>query len=227
MPWAANIRRKIDPMPGSGPDLPDAWRLAFFGGTAASGASEFFSGGTGGSAHRLPNRGGWVEHGHHALFNLERFQNLGGYHDTFSEDTEFDRRLVKSGGRIWLADDLVITYFPRSNTMSLFRQHFGYGRGRARSFVRHGGRKRIRHFILPSIAPMVILGFLGSLYWPLSVPGSVWLFACLASGFALGINQRDICAAGSGDSSMVMQLAWSLGYWRESLSISAHRVARP
>jgi succinoglycan biosynthesis protein ExoA len=192
---------------------------------AAAAAQNSFLG-TGGSAHRLPNRGGWVEHGHHALFNLEWFKKLGGYHDTFSEDTEFDRRLVKSGGKIWLADDLVITYFPRSNTISLFRQHFGYGRGRARTFARHGGMKRIRHFILPSIAPVVILGFLGPLCWPLAFPGTVWLFACLSYGFALGVRQRDICAAGSGYSSMVMQLAWSLGYWREIISIRAHRLAR-
>jgi succinoglycan biosynthesis protein ExoA len=193
---------------------------------AAAAAQNSFLG-TGGSAHRLPNRGGWVEHGHHALFNLEWFRRLGGYHDTFSEDTEFDRRLVKSGGKIWLADDLVITYFPRSNTISLFRQHVGYGRGRARTFVRHGGRKHVRHFILPSIAPMIILGFLGPLCWPLAVPGTVWLFACLSYGFALGISQRDICAAGSGYSSMVMQLAWSLGYWREIISIRVYRLALP
>ena len=182
--------------------------------------------GTGGSAHRLPNRGGWVEHGHHALFNLERFRKLGGYDSEFSEDADFDRRLIKSGAKIWLADDLVITYLPRSNTISLFRQHLGYGRGRAHTFVRHGGRQRIRHFILPSIAPIVILGLLGPLYWPLILPASAWLLACLLYGIVLGIRQKDICAAGSGYVSIVMQLAWSLGHWREIITIRAHRLFR-
>lgn len=193
---------------------------------AAAAAQNSFLG-TGGSAHRLLNRGGWVEHGHHAIFDLEWFRKLGGYDGELNEDAEFDRRLVKSGGRIWLADDLVITYFPRSNAISLFRQYLNYGRGRARTFVRHGGRKRIRHFILPSIAPIVILGFLGSIYWPLAIPGSVWLFGCLSYGLVLGIRQRDICAAGSGYAAMVMQLAWSLGHWREIISIRAHTLFRP
>jgi succinoglycan biosynthesis protein ExoA len=193
---------------------------------AAAAAQNSFLG-TGGSAHRLLNRGGWVEHGHHAIFDLERFRKLGGYDDEFNEDAEFDRRLVKSGGRIWLADDLVITYFPRSNTISLFRQYVNYGRGRARTFVRHGGRKRMRHFILPSIAPIVILVFLSPLYWPLAIPGSVWLFACLSYGLVLGIRQRDICASGSGYASMVMQLAWSFGHWGEIISIRAHTRFRP
>jgi succinoglycan biosynthesis protein ExoA len=195
---------------------------------AAAAAQNSFLG-TGGSTHRLLNRGGWVEHGHHALFNLEQFHKVGGYDDEmrFNEDAEFDRRLTQSGGRIWLADDLVITYFPRSNTISLFRQYLKHGRGRAHTFARHGGRTRIRHFILPSIAPIVILGFLGPLYWPLAVPASAWLFACLSYGLVLGIKQRDVCAAGSGYTSMVMQLAWSIGHWREIISIGTRTLFRP
>jgi succinoglycan biosynthesis protein ExoA len=184
--------------------------------------------GTGGSAHRLLNRGGWVEHGHHALFDLNQFRELGGYDDglKFNEDAEFDRRLIKAGGRIWLADDLAITYFPRSNTISLFRQYLKHGRGRAHTFARHGGRKRIRHFILPCLAPFVTLGLLGPLYWPLAAPASAWLLVCLAYGIVLGIKQRDICAAGAGYVSIVMQLAWSLGHWWEVISIRMYTLFR-
>ena len=65
-----------------------------------------------------------------------------------------------------------ITYFPRGNTISLFRQYVTHGLGRARTFARHGGRKHIRHFILPSIVPMIIVGFFAPFYWPLAVPTS-------------------------------------------------------
>jgi succinoglycan biosynthesis protein ExoA len=190
---------------------------------AAAAAQNSFLG-TGGSAHRLLNRSGWVEHGHHAIFDLEQFRKLGGYDSELNEDAEFDRRLVKSGGKIWLADDLIITYFPRSNTISLFRQYMNYGRGRARTFARHGGRKRIRHLILPFIAPIVIIGFFGLLYWPLAIPDSAWLLTCLSYGLVIGIRQRDLCAAGSGYAGMVMQLAWSFGHWGEIISNRIHRL---
>jgi succinoglycan biosynthesis protein ExoA len=182
--------------------------------------------GTGGSAHRLPNRGGWVEHGHHALFSLEWFRKLGGYDykAKFNEDAEFDQRLIKDGGRIWLADDLVMTYFPRNNTISLFALYVKYGRGRAHTFFCHGGRKHIRHFILPSIAPIVILGCLAPLYWPLAVPASAWMCTCLLYGLVLGVRQKDICAAGSGYAAIAMQLAWSLGHWWEIISIRAQQT---
>jgi succinoglycan biosynthesis protein ExoA len=187
---------------------------------AAAAAQNSFLG-TGGSPHRLLNRGGWVEHGHHAICNLGWFRKVGGYNDTLSEDPEFDQRLIKSGGRIWLAEDLVITYFPRNNTTSLFRQYVKHGRGRARTFFRHGGRRHIRHFILPSIVPIVALGFLAPLYWPLALPALAWLFVCLSYGLSLGIRQKGVCAAASGYTAIVMQFAWSLGHWREIISIRA------
>ena len=192
---------------------------------AAAAAQNSFLG-TGGSAHRLPNRGGWVEHGHHAIFDLAWFCKLGGYDENlkFNEDAEFDRRLIKSGGRIWLADDLVITYFPRNSAISLFRQYVKHGRGRAHTFSRHGGRRHIRHFILPSIAPIAILGCLAPLYWPLALPAVAWLLACLFYGLVLGIRQKDVCAAGAGYAAIAMQLAWSLGHWREVIFIRAQRL---
>jgi succinoglycan biosynthesis protein ExoA len=180
--------------------------------------------GTGGSAHRLLNRGGWVEHGHHAIFDMERFRQLGGYKAELSEDPEFDQRLIKSGGRIWLADDLVITYFPRGDTTSLFRQYVKHGRGRARTFIRHGGRKRIRHFILPSVAPIVAIEIFAPLYWPLALPGLGWALLCLIYGLFLGIRQKDFCAAAAGYAAIVMQLAWSLGHWWEMTSASPRLI---
>jgi succinoglycan biosynthesis protein ExoA len=144
----------------------------------------------------------------------------------FNEDAEYDRRLVKGGGRIWLADDLVITYVPRSNTISLFRQYMKQGRGRAHTFIRHGGRKHIRHFILPSIAPIAVLGLFAPLYWPLAMPAMVWLAACLSYGLVLGIRQKKVYVAASGYTAIVMQLAWSLGHWREIISIKLNTLFR-
>jgi len=193
---------------------------------AAAAAQNSFLG-TGGSAHRLLNRGGWVEHGHHALIDLRWFRKLGGYQSDIGEDPEFDRRLIQRGGKIWLADDLVITYFPRTNTISLFRQYVRHGRGRALGFIRHGDRKHIRHFILPAIAPIIMFGLLAPLCWPLAVPALAWLFTCLSYGLVLGIREKDICALASGYAAIVMQIAWSLGHWREISSLKARTLFHP
>ena len=63
--------------------------------------------GTGGSAHRGGGgRSGWVDHGHHALFEMAAFLGVGGYDETFShnEDAELDARLRQAGAGIWLTD---------------------------------------------------------------------------------------------------------------------------
>ena len=48
----------------------------------------------GGAAHRRLSGGGWVDHGHHALFALSKFRALRGYDEAFlaNEDAEFDVR---------------------------------------------------------------------------------------------------------------------------------------
>ena len=80
--------------------------------------------GTGGAAHRRSGEEGFVDHGHHALFDLKQFDSVGGYDDTLShnEDAEFDIRLTRAGGRIWLTRAIEVTYFPRSHPLALYRQ---------------------------------------------------------------------------------------------------------
>jgi succinoglycan biosynthesis protein ExoA len=186
---------------------------------AAAAAQNSFLG-TGGARHRMVLGSGWVEHGHHALMDLKLFTLVGGYDESFShnEDAELDCRITKSGGKIWLADDLALTYFPRGSTRRLFKQYFQYGRGRAMTIQRHGGKVRRPRQLLPlAVAPAVIL----SLFFPIShyalLPAGIWMTVCLLYGLALGVK-LGICAAASGYAAMVMQLAWSMGYWRHILS---------
>ena len=105
--------------------------------------------GSGGSAHRGGQHSGWVDHGHHAGFDLAWFRRLGGYDETFShnEDAEYDRRLVAAGGLIWLEANLRIGIAPRATPMALARQYWRYGRGRARTVLKHRMRPRLRQMI--------------------------------------------------------------------------------
>lgn len=89
--------------------------------------------GSGGSAHKAGRKSGYVDHGHHAGFDLRVFKKVGGYDDTFShnEDAEYDARVAQQGGRIFLNADIRIQYVPRSSATALARQYFNYGKGRA------------------------------------------------------------------------------------------------
>lgn len=175
--------------------------------------------GAGGSAHRSAGVSGWVDHGHHALFRMRDFLACSGYDETFShnEDAEFDLRLARMGGRIWLTDSPRVIYHPRSSIRALWRQYLAYGDGRARTVLKHRARLRPRQALPLLVAPAVLMALAAPLFWPLALPAIAWAAICLCYGLLLGLQRRDPWAALSGPAAMTMHLAWSLGAWRRFL----------
>jgi succinoglycan biosynthesis protein ExoA len=178
--------------------------------------------GTGGAAHRRSGKAEFVDHGHHALFDLKQFLAVGGYDESLShnEDAEFDIRLARAGAKIWLTRDVEIIYFPRSKPLALFRQYINYGRGRANTLMRHGKFPKLRQVLPACIAPAVI----GLLCFPFfhvaAVPAIGWSGLCILFGARLGLRQGPRCALGAGFAAMIIHLGWSIGFWSELLSHS-------
>lgn len=172
--------------------------------------------GTGGAAHRVAGQAGgrWVDHGHHALFRMETFVALGGYDAAMShnEDAEYDGRLRKSDGAIWLEPSLEIGYYPRSNAKALFKQYFNYGRGRAKTLSRGHAKIKLRQMVPVPIAPVVVLGIAGAAFQPLLIiPALFWLGACLGGGVAVG-GRKGRCGWLSGVPAAISHFAWSAGF---------------
>jgi succinoglycan biosynthesis protein ExoA len=184
--------------------------------------------GTGGSAHRRDGVEGFVDHGHHALFEMDRFLELNGYDETQShnEDAEYDRRLTASGSLIWLTRATRITYFPRARARDLYQQFWNYGRGRALTILRHRARPKLRQLLPAAVAPSALL-LVAAPWIPIAgVPVLVWLVACLLFGLSLGLRRWDRCAAASGFVAMLMHLGWSIGFWSAWLEV-AIQILRP
>lgn len=182
--------------------------------------------GTGGSAHRHPGRSLWVDHGHHALFRMDRFCEVGGYDETFShnEDAEFDIRLTRAGGRVWLQGDLPITYFPRRTLGALFRQYYAYGRGRARTVMRHHTPMKARQKA-PFLVPFALAIALIAPFEPLlAIPAAIWVAACLGAGLSLAFRQGRPGLALSGAAFMVLHLSWGLGFLAQALGAPRHEA---
>jgi len=170
--------------------------------------------GTGGSAHRAGGGRRWVDHGHHALFRTTKFRAVGGYDESFShnEDAELDLRVTRAGGKILLAADVLIDYFPRMRGSALWRQYFKFGEGRARTALKHKTPLKPRQLIPALIAPAVALAVLAPLSPAFALPALAWLSLCLTYGLVLGFRARSFCAAGAGVAAAIMHLAWSVGF---------------
>jgi succinoglycan biosynthesis protein ExoA len=170
--------------------------------------------GNGGSAHRRLAQGRFVDHGHHALMDVSAFRLVGGYDETFShnEDAELDRRLIIAGYRIYLCADADIIYYPRKNPFSLFKQYKNFGRGRAKTILKHRAKPRLRQLMPIMVGPAVVM----SLLWPLSpffaAPALLWAITGLTFGALLGARSKSICVCGAGITAMLMHLGFSFGF---------------
>lgn len=75
-----------------------------------------------------------------------------------AEDVEFNYRLEQKGYKAYISPDFKILYYPRKNIVSLARQMFRYGVGRAKFTAKHQGGLDLEIFV--PISVMVIAIFL-------------------------------------------------------------------
>jgi succinoglycan biosynthesis protein ExoA len=174
--------------------------------------------GSGGSAHRGGKRSMFVDHGHHAGFDLKTFLHVGGYDETFShnEDAEFDKRLRDAGGRIFLDADIRLKYYPRADARTLARQYFDYGKGRARTILKHGERPRLRQMIPLFTLAACVLGVAVAPFtlWGLALPAG-YLTALALASLAIAIKNVSLCGLLAGCASAVMHMSWAAGFFRQ------------
>lgn len=178
--------------------------------------------GSGGASHRGGRQSRFVDHGHHAAFDLELFSKIGGYDATFShnEDAEFDRRLGKEGGRIWLDADLRLTYFMRATPRALARQYYNYGRGRMRTLQKHGDRPKLRQMLPVVLLGICVLSLLsGALIHPWGYAGVLgYGLILLSASIWMLARKRALCGLWAGVALGVMHLSWALGAVRMRFS---------
>jgi len=174
--------------------------------------------GSGGSAHRGGRKSMFVDHGHHAGFDLKTFLDAGGYDESFShnEDAEFDKRLKDAGGRIFLDADIRLAYLPRAKASALAKQYFNYGKGRARTILKHGEKPKLRQMIPPATLAGCMLGLAITPFtlWGLILPGG-YLAALALASVAVAVKHRSACGLLAGAASAIMHMSWAAGFFRQ------------
>jgi succinoglycan biosynthesis protein ExoA len=178
--------------------------------------------GSGGSAHRGGRCSGFVDHGHHAAFRMERFRRTGGYDESFThnEDAEFDCRQRALGARIYLDAETRLAYRPRATFSKLWHQYFAYGRGRSRTVRRFPGSMRARQLAVPTNLALCTLALVAAAWAPLLLwwPG-VYLGLLATASIVLAVRHRSFCGLFAGPAAFVMHTAWALGFFWGLLSV--------
>ncbi|MEL7278916.1 MAG: glycosyltransferase family 2 protein [Pseudomonadota bacterium] len=171
--------------------------------------------GSGGSGHRGGTLSGWVDHGHHAGFDLDTFRQVGGYDTSFvaNEDAELDHRIGQAGGRIWLDATIRLDYAMRRSLKALAIQYWRYGIGRAQNLLKHRMRPRLRQLIPPVIFLCNMIAFLLAPFLPAALLVPLGYLALLAVMTLKTLkDKRSLCALWVGPALFVMHMVWSAGF---------------
>jgi glycosyltransferase involved in cell wall biosynthesis len=95
--------------------------------------------GVGGACYRSALKEGFVDTVFLGAFRRRVFEKVGLYDPgaITNEDAELNQRIHAAGGAVYLSRDIVVHYYPRDSFRALARQYFRYGRGRARTLIKH------------------------------------------------------------------------------------------
>ncbi|MEE9388245.1 MAG: glycosyltransferase family 2 protein [Paracoccaceae bacterium] len=176
--------------------------------------------GSGGSAHRGASKAHFVDHGHHAAFDLDWFRRIGGYDPSIShnEDAEYDLRLVQAGGTIWLTNRTRIAYVMRSTVQDLWQQYWNYGRGRANTLAKHAVMPRMRQIVPVANTVLLAVSFVAlpvsplAMFWP-----ALYLTLLVAVSAAAVISLRRVGGLWAGPALGAMHLSWGLGFMQRMI----------
>jgi cellulose synthase/poly-beta-1,6-N-acetylglucosamine synthase-like glycosyltransferase len=112
--------------------------------------------GVGGASYRSARNEGFVDTVFLGAFRRCVFEEVGLFDPgaITNEDAELNQRIRLAGGTVYLSRAIVVHYYPRDSFGALARQYFRYGRGRARTLLKHGKLLSLR----PVLPAMLVAG---------------------------------------------------------------------
>ena len=105
--------------------------------------------GVGNSKFRTSAKSGYVDTVPFGTFRRELFDRIGYYDERLerNQDSEFSSRIIKNGGKIYLFDDINITYYPRNTILKLIKMALKNGSWNLYTNYLCPGSMKLRHFI--------------------------------------------------------------------------------
>jgi len=121
--------------------------------------------GVGNARFRTSGKEGYVDCLAFGAYRREIFDKIGCFEEEFvrCQDDEFNYRLRKCGGKIFLTPKIRSYYYPRSNLKKLWRQYFQYGFWKIRVLQKHFTTMQPRQFV-PAVfvSTLITTGALGT-----------------------------------------------------------------
>jgi succinoglycan biosynthesis protein ExoA len=118
--------------------------------------------GVGDALYRHAKKAAYVETVPFGAFRRELWERIGKFDETLltNEDYEFNTRIIKSGGRIWLNPEIRSIYYSRSTIVELIKQYWRYGFWKYKMLKRYPKSLRWRQALPPLFVLTLIMDIL-------------------------------------------------------------------
>lgn len=146
--------------------------------------------GVGNSQFRTNGKSGYVDTVPFGAFRREVFSNYGGYDERLvrNQDNEMNYRIRKNGGKIYLADDIHLSYYCRDTVKGIANMAVKNGQWNIITMKLCPGSMGLRHFIpFLFVISIVLLGLLGlahPIFW-YGLLAEIGLYLCLDIFFSI------------------------------------------
>jgi succinoglycan biosynthesis protein ExoA len=153
--------------------------------------------GVGDARYRYSDQPAFVDTVPFGAFNRKLLDQVGMFDETLltNEDYEFNTRIRKQGGRIWLDPQIRSVYYARGNLAALSRQYWRYGYWKRQMLRRYPETLRWRQALPPLFVSTVILlallmPFFSLARWTLMGLLAVYLLILVLAGLQLAIRRK-------------------------------------
>jgi succinoglycan biosynthesis protein ExoA len=155
--------------------------------------------GVGGVAFRSEKgRARYVDTLAFGAYRRDVFERIGGFDESLvrNQDDEFNLRLIRSGGKIWMDPSIRSRYYSRSNLKDLWKQYHGYGFYKWKVMKKHRTVPSWRHVVPATFVASLLLAALTSAWLrrpgPLAAVLLPYLSASTATALVVGSRHRSV-----------------------------------
>jgi succinoglycan biosynthesis protein ExoA len=175
--------------------------------------------GVGDAKYRVSSKAQYTDTVPFGAFYKNKFNQIGCFDETLlaNEDYEFNARLRKHGGRIWLDPRIKSKYYSRKTIKDLAKQYWGYGFWKVKMLLRYPETIRIRQAIPPLFTASVGFLVILSLFIPfariiLRVELGAYILSVILVGIVTTTTQREFCFLLMPFAIITMHFSWGSGF---------------
>ena len=176
--------------------------------------------GVGDAMYRLAASASAVDTVPFGSYRRALIEKIGAYNESLltNEDYEFNARIRKSNGRVWLDPSIRSVYFARSTLLELVHQYWRYGFWKWRMLRHYPDTLRWRQALPPlfvlSLAGLALVSvFLPIALWILTAELIIYFFVLFLAGIHAAIKHRKpFLVPGLLLAIPAMHMAWGSGF---------------